>query len=325
MFLLSPVSSRLLVLMAGMVVFASCSKQSAAPPPPAVASESAPAKAELPGAKIFAVKGVVEELLPGGKVVRIRHEAIPDYMEAMSMPFDVKDPQELKGLKAGDEVSFRMLVTEDDGWIDQVKVTKVATTEALPPAVPSVRRVRNVEPLNLGDALPSYPFTNQLGQAFNTADFKGQALAITFIFTRCPFPDFCPRMTKGFGDAYQLLSSDPDAPKNWHLISLSFDPEYDTPETLARYSKNYVTNHSPQWSFATGAIIEIDDLTERFGLSFSRQVGGPIFDHNLRTVVVDARGRVFHVFIGNQWTGVELAEKIIEAARVPVEDAAPKP
>ena len=171
---------------------------------------------------------------PDGKTVVIRHEEVPDYMPAMTMPFEVKDRKELAGLKPGDEVSFRMLVTETEGWIDQV--TRLRETDpGEPPPRETFRRARMVEPLEIGDPIPDYPFTNELGRAFSLGQFKGKALALTFIFTRFPFPNFCPRMSENFAGAYRQLASRPDGPTNWHLLSLSFDPEFDTPATLKNF------------------------------------------------------------------------------------------
>ena len=173
------------------------------------------------------------------------------------------------------------------------------------------RRVREVDPLNVGDPLPDYPFTNTLGQAIHLGQFKGKALALTFIYTRCPFPNFCPRMSANFGDACKKLAALPEAPKNWHLLSISFDPEFDTPEMLKGYARRYNsdTNH---WSFASGALIDIDAITEQFGLIFPREGVG--FNHNLRTVVVDAQGKVQKVFTGNEWTVDDFVAEMIKAA-----------
>ncbi len=260
------------------------------------------------GTQIFSATGVVKELKPEARRVVIQHEEIPNYMRAMTMPFDVRDTNQLAGLKPGDQISFRMLVTEKDGWIDQL--TKLGSTNLAEPGDP-FRRVRFVEPLNVGDPLPDYAFTNEVGQVIHLADFKGQALAFTFIFTRCPFPNFCPRMSSNFADAYKQLSSAPDAPKNWRLLSISFDPEHYRPELLKSYAKRYQyeTNH---WSFATGALIDIDAITEQFGLMFPREGAG--FNHNLRTVVVDAQGKVQKVFTGNEWKVEDLVAEIVKAA-----------
>jgi len=318
----SPFVLAALPLLLAAVLLNGCERP-APPAPPTPAPPPAAPATNQPDTKTFFVQGVIEELPPGGKTARINHEEIPGYMAAMTMLLKVKDTNELSAVKVGDKVLFRMLVTEDEGWIDQVRIIKRADG-TIPSAVPHTRPVRNVTPLVVGDALPNYPFTNQWGKLFHTADFKGQALAITFIFTRCPFPDFCPRMSKNFAEAHRLLSARTGGPTNWHLLSLSFDVEFDTPAALARYSKMY-SGDSPKWTFASGAIIEIDDITERFGLVVVRQSGGVNFDHNLRTVVVDARGRVHHVFTGNEWQPEELAEKMVEATGVSPEDAPAAP
>ena len=143
--------------------------------------------------QIFSVKGVVKELKPDGRTIVIKHEEIPNYMAAMTMPFEARITNELAGLKPGDEVSFRLLVTDQEGWIDQITKTG-ATNVVEPPPRETFRRVRFVDPLNIGDAMPDYPFTNELGQAIHLGQFKGQALGLTFIYTRCPLPlEFCDR------------------------------------------------------------------------------------------------------------------------------------
>ena len=262
--------------------------------------------------QIFSVKGVVKELKPDGRTIVIKHEEIPNYMAAMTMPFEARITNELAGLKPGDEVSFRMLVTDQEGWIDQITKTGVTNVDEPPPRE-TFRRVRFVDPLNIGDAMPDYPFTNELGQAIHLGQFKGQALGLTFIYTRCPLPMFCLRMSSNFADACRKLSTMPDAPKNWQLLSISFDPEHDTPQMLKGYAKryDYDTNH---WSFATGALIDIDAITEQFGLMFPREGAGVTFNHNLRTVVVDAQGRVQKVFTGNEWKVEDFVEEMVKAA-----------
>ena len=262
--------------------------------------------------QIFSVKGVVRELKPDGRTIVIKHEEIPNYMAAMTMPFEARNTNELAGLKPGDEVSFRLLVTDKDGWIDQITKTG-ATNVDEPPPRETFRRVRFVDPLNIGDAMPDYPFTNELGQAIHLGQFKGQALGLTFIYTRCPLPNFCPRMSINFSDACKKLLAMPNGPKNWHLLSISFDPEFDAPATLKNYAKRYERDTS-HWNFATGALIDIDAITEQFGLMFPRE--GAIFNHNLRTVVVDAQGRVQKVFTGNEWKVEDFVEEMVKAAGV---------
>jgi protein SCO1/2 len=276
--------------------------------------------------QMFQVKGVVKEIMLPRKKVKIAHEEIPNYMAAMTMDFDVKDVKELEGLQAGDAVAFRMIVTKNDGWIDQLtRLNAISGAGPVTGNAPSsqvdsresvaLRRVREVDPLKEGDLLPEYHFTNELNQAISLSDYKGQALALTFIFTRCPFPTFCPRMSTSFAETCEKMRVMPNSPTNWHLLTISFDPEFDTPAVLKSYAQRY--HYDPKhWSFVTGDLIDITAIAEQFGLLFWRpdpnQPAG--INHNLRTVVVDAQGRVQKILSQNEWTSDELVGEIVKAA-----------
>jgi protein SCO1/2 len=145
------------------------------------------------------------------------------------------------------------------------------------------------------------------------ADFRGQAVGLTFIFTRCPLPDFCPRMLKNFSTAGKALAN-AGAPTNWHFLTLTIDPQFDTPAVLKTHAERQ--RYDPaHWSFLTGAMIEIDALTEQVGLDIRRQSPTALPEHNLRTVVIDAEGRLRKVFVGNLWTSEELVDEMQKAAR----------
>jgi protein SCO1/2 len=261
--------------------------------------------------QIYSVTGLVREIKMDRRTAVIQHEEVPGYMPAMTMPFKAKSTNEINTLQPGDQISFRLVVTQDEGWIEQVRKLSRGSVNTLP-AVGSFRRVREVDPLNVGDLVPDYSFTNEVGEAVSLSGFKGKALALTFIFTRCPFPDFCPRMSGNFSQACKKLNEMPDSPSNWHLLSISFDPAFDTPAMLRALAKRY--NYDPKkWNFVTGALIDIDAITEQFGLSFSRD--GQSFNHNLRTVVIDARGRVQKIFVGNEWKSDELVAELVKAAK----------
>jgi protein SCO1/2 len=175
-----------------------------------------------------------------------------------------------------------------------------------------VQRVPDVEPLELGDPLPQYYFTNQFDLAITTTQFKGQALAITFLFTRCPFPTFCPKMANQFGEAQQKLLSLSGGPTNWHLLTITFDPDFDKPSVLKSYaeSHHYIPEH---WTFATGDLTAITAIGEQFGLQFWHDQTGSI-THNLRTVVIDRDGRIQKIFKGGDWTSAELCAELVKAA-----------
>jgi protein SCO1 len=296
-----------LLILSCAVLLAACSKrktENTATQAPAAARADA-------GRKVFQVRGVIQEVKPSESEVVIKHEEIPDYMPAMTMPFEVKNTNELAGLAPNDQVTFSMVVTEKEGWIENIRKIGVDATSIPNKERPKMRVVRDVEELKVGDKMPDYSFTNSLGQKISLSDFKGQAYAFTFIFTRCPFPNFCPRMSMNFRDAYEQLMKMENGPTNWHLISVSFDPDFDTPQRLAEYSATY--NPDPKkWSWVTGAMIDIDAIAEQVGLIFSAE--NNTFNHNLRTVVVDKNGIIRQNFWANEWKPEDLVKEIVAGA-----------
>jgi protein SCO1/2 len=262
--------------------------------------------------KVFQARGVIQSIKPAHKEIEIKHEEIPGYMPAMTMPFDVRDTNELIGLQPGQTISFRLLVTDTDGWIDQIKPV-AAKPDVVSTVSTSTPPIRVVEPLELHEPLPQYRFTNQLGQTISTTQFKGDALAITFLFTRCPFPTFCPRLANDFEQAQQKLLTLQGGPTNWHLLTISFDPDFDLPEVLKAYAEahHYDPAHS---TFATGDLADVSALGDLFGLAFWRDSNGGI-THNMRAAVIDANGRLQRVFEGKDWTSAELVAEMVKAAK----------
>lgn len=289
------------------LAFSSCKDK----PAPVAADASTPSAST--NEQFFEVRGEVKELKPDGKTVVIKHEAVTNYMPAMTMPFEVKNTNELRGLQPGDVVGFRLIVTDSDAWIDHItKLNVVRQMEQ--PSRPTFKLVRDVDPLNVGDPLPEYNFTNELGHAVSTGQFKGQALAFTFFFTRCPYPTYCPLMSHNFEEVQKKLLATPNAPTNWHLLTISFDPEFDTPAILKSYAERYDYNPA-HWNFVTGDELEITAIADQVGEYFGHDENGAV-THNLRTVVVDARGRVQRIIPDNKWTGDQLVEEIVKAATV---------
>jgi protein SCO1/2 len=277
--------------------FAACDRV----PTPRNATQSAPPKTTT-----YAVNGVLREVSADRRKAVIAHEAIPGYMEAMTMEFDVHDSVLPNGLEPGDRVAFRLSVTETKSWIDRVR--KLGSTAEPRPAV-TAPVIPNAASTQIGMLLPDCALIDQRGRAFRLSDLKGKALAITFIFTRCPLPNFCPLMNRHFAEVQRALKDEPTL-SDWHLVSVTFDPEYDTSERLAKYAEFYEPDPA-HWTFAGGELAAIQQLGSAVGLSVSNQ-GGPL-DHNLRTVVVDAAGRVQKVFAGNEWKPRELLDEMKRA------------
>ena len=283
------VSLFLLALTILLTLSLACQKQAQAPP------------------RTYAVTGVIEELKPDGTTAVIKHQAIPNYMAAMTMPFTVKQPSELAGLQTGDEITFRLNVTEEASWIDQVLKTgkRSPTSVRLTPATNAVTTFKITD-------IPNFALTNEHGQAVSLRQFQGQAVALTFLFTRCPIPEYCPRLANNFEAASAQLKAMPHAPTNWHLLCISFDP-LDTPPVLKAFGQryNYDSNH---WSFLTGDPNHIRELTRGFGLAVTND--GYFYTHDFRTAVFDASGRLRVMWpMGGDTSGI-LVQELLKAMAV---------
>jgi protein SCO1/2 len=264
----------------------------------------------------YAVTGVVQRLDPGKAEAVVRHQKVPGYMSAMTMPFRVRDTNELAEVQPGDELVFRLNVAEDESWIDRIKKTGARQTVVSGIAGPD-RATTNSTGLGARHPLLEFAFTNELDQPVRLGQFaaQGKALAYTFIFTRCPVPDYCPRLTKNFAGVSRKLAATPNAPANWHLLSVTIDPEFDTPAVLRAYARNhgYDSNH---WSFVTGPTNVIRQLAEMSGLAYERDVSFG-FTHGLRTLIVDRAGRLQQVIpVGGDLSDV-IADELIKAATAP--------
>jgi len=259
--------------------------------------------------RTFSVRGIVQEIKSDGKTAVIKHEIIPGYMDAMTMPFDVKAAHELANVRPGDEIEFRLVVTSDDSWIERVKKTGRTMALVASNAAPLVTTNASIPSRH---PLMEYAFTNQLGQPVTLSSFRGQALAITFFFTRCPIPEYCPRLSKNFEEACAELKAMPNAPTNWHLLSVTIDPEFDTPAALRLYAKRY--EHDPgHWSFLTGPKDRIVELARESGIAMQPDQG--LLTHNFRTLIVDPGGKLQMSFPISGDISDGIASELVKAAK----------
>lgn len=300
--------SALVLLSAAVLVLASgCGR----PPAAAADTAAAPGTASAAGVRSFDTRGVVREIAPDRGTAVIRHEEIPGYMPRMTMELNVRTPAELEGISAGDEITFRLHADEETHWIDtlrRVGTAAVATTTDVPLFIPE--EAPEARP---GDVLPDASFRSESGAPVRLSDFRGRAVAFTFFFTRCPLPDYCPRMNTAFRDARDLLLQRAGAPTNWQFLCVSFDAAYDQPQVLRTYANAFRGGRPDGWLFASAGPDVLARLAPRLDLMVTREVGG--FSHNLRTVVLDPEGRIFRQFDGNDWTAAQLADALVEACR----------
>ncbi|HSP44391.1 MAG TPA: SCO family protein, partial [Chthoniobacterales bacterium] len=204
-------------------------------------------------------------LAPDRSTVSVEHEDIPGFMPSMTMPFSVRDQKEIAGLKIGDGIAFRITVTDKDLFLDQAKrIPANGVHVAKPSAIGNISPTSSTR-LREGEIVPFFGLTNQDGARVTLDTFHGQPFVLTFIFTRCPVPNFCPRMSHNFSELQDAITSDAGPAGKARLLSITLDPKFDTPEVLKSYAEHL--NADPNiWTFATGESAEIDKLTQSFAV-----------------------------------------------------------
>jgi protein SCO1/2 len=261
-------------------------------------------------AAFYDAHGVVREITADHRAVTIQHEAIAGYMPAMTMEFPVKNTNELDGISPSDEITFKLAVRENGDWVEGIRFV-AHRIESVTNGVVTIH-VPTAE-LKTGDRLPDFELTTETGDKIHISDFRGRVLAFTFFFTRCPLPDYCPRMSKNFAETRQLLLNIPNAPTNWQFLSISFDPEIDQPVVLSSYANYFREGNSDRWLFAAASNHTLADLAPKLDLMVVHDEAG--ITHNLRTVVLDPQGRIFRQFDGNEWIPQKLADAMLVAMR----------
>jgi len=259
------------------------------------------------GAEHYDARGVVRGFSPDRSTIEIHHEDIPGFMPSMTMPFVARDRKQIADLKTGDAISFRMTMTQNDFWIEDVKkIRREDVVVAEPKRTPPVSAERD-ERLKEGNKMPTFSLANQNGERISLDTFRGQPFVLTFVFTRCPVRNFCPRMSSNFEELQAEIKAGNGTLATTRLLSVTLDPEYDTPKVLSDYAAFHHSD-SKIWSFATGDKKEIDSLTRAF--SVYRQNEGGTISHGLATALINRNGMIEKIWRGNAWTPAEVVEEI---------------
>jgi protein SCO1 len=268
-----------------------------------------PTESVASATKTFEVRGQIRGLDVANKTVRITHEEIPDYMPAMTMPFTVKDTALLNALSAGDSVQFQLAVTDDDSWIAHIEKIAGDSANASPVADSSNASLqdREADRVQVGEVVPDFKLVNQDGHPVHLSDFRGKAVLLTFIYTRCPLPNFCPLMSRNFAELEKRLSK--EFAGNYQLLSISMDSEFDTPLVLKQYARRYNAN-AQDWTFATGDAGQIEAVARLMGLYYVKENG--LISHDLRTALIGPDGRLVHLWKSNVWTPYEVQRFVRE-------------
>lgn len=265
--------------------------------------------AGAPAERRFELQGQILALRPETGEVLIRHGDIKGFMPGMTMPFAVKDRSLLAGASRGDLVTATLVVAGDTAWLAALTRTGSAPLPADAPAgIPAAAGVTLLEP---GAEVPDAPLIDQDERPLTLSSWRGSAVAITFIYTRCPLPQYCPLLDRRFAEAQRLAGADAALRGRVRLLSISFDPATDTPAVLRAHARK--AGADPEvWRFATAPPEAVDRLAATFGINVIREPDATI-THNLRTAVIDGRGRVARIFDNNEWSAGELVEALRQA------------
>jgi len=278
-------------------------------------------KHTAPPLKRYPFTGRIVTLDRANQSAIIDGDAIPGYMDAMAMDYKIKLASDFGQLAAGDSISAELVVGESqdkdsgpDYWLENVKVTgrpKPAgdkgdgkpTTELHVPAA--------------GEEVPDFQLTNQNAKRISLKQYRGQVLFVTFIYTRCPFPDFCPRVGAQFAQLHQQLVADPALAGKTHLLCVSFDPEHDTPKVLRDYGFSLADSRQAalfeRWEFAVPRVADLPQIANYFGLTYKPENG--LITHSLSTAVIGPDGRIFSWYHGGEWQVSELVKDAAGALR----------
>jgi protein SCO1/2 len=272
------------------------------------ACESTPPEASA-SAKRYELKGKVVSADKSNHQVTIAHEPIEGYMEAMTMPFALADDWVYSELKPGAQIQATLIVDGGRSWLENPVVTTVvnpnlAKTEesvAEPGAGPSI-----------GTEAPDFTLVNQDGKKISLKQYRGRALLLTFIYTRCPLPDYCPLMSQNFSQISTQLIQNPALKDKVHLLSISVDPTFDKPKVLRAYGEKYVVGSKVEefkhWEFASGSAEQVKKTAQFFGLEYWPERDQII--HGLRTAIIGPDGKVVKVYRGNEWKPEQVVKEL---------------
>ncbi len=255
------------------------------------------AELSAPGGKRYPVQGKVVGVNLASGEVELDAAAIPGYMDAMTMPYKLKDPAVLSELHAGDSLRATLLVGDTSAVLDQI----VITGQSKPVAKPA----SDLQPPVPGEAVPDFALLNQSGRVVHLSAYRGRVLLVTFVYTRCPLADYCPRMSRNFAAVDKALAADPNLYAKTHLLSVSFDPQYDTPPVLRSYGGAYTGNYTNEkfehWEFAAPEPRDLAKVLSFFDVAATPEKDKTV-THSLSTVVIGTDGKVYKWYPTNDWT-----------------------
>ena len=264
--------------------------------------------------KVYKLRGkVVSSDLSKGEIT-LDHESIPGFMEAMTMPYKLKDPSIASELHPGDVITADVLVSQSDDaevMLDHI----VVVAQGKPDYKPAVLYHVPAQ----GDAVPDFKLRNQDGRTIRLSQFRRKNLLVTFIYTRCPLPNFCPLVTHNFAVIEKQLAASPQLHGKTHLLCVSFDSEYDTPERLRAYGATYIGSNAKDafadWDFAVPEKPVLLEMAKFFDVGITNEPNQTI-THTLSTTLIGPDGKVIRFYPGNDWTPEQILNDVKQSAGV---------
>lgn len=251
----------------------------------------------------YDLKGKVVLVEKEKRLVTIAHEDVPGLMPAMTMPFTVPSQADLDFLAPDDQVSATLVVDGSQSWLENLFVSRISGA----PTADAASMPAEAKP---GDEVPNTTLRNQDGKEIRLHNYRGKALLLTFIYTRCPLPEYCTLMSNNFAQIDRQLQQNPEVYARTHLLSVSIDPKYDTPQVLRSYgaahTERYENETFAHWEFASGD--QVKDLAQFFGLRYFDEKDQII--HGLKTVIIKPDGTVAKVYTGNDWKPEDVANEL---------------
>jgi protein SCO1/2 len=237
----------------------------------------------------------------------IDNDPIAGFMDPMVMPYSFKPPSQINQLQPGDSITADVVVDASEYWLENVKVTGHS-----PPADKPQASIHIPQP---GDDVPDFHLINQAGKNISLHQYRGQTLLLTLIYTRCPFPDYCPRVTHQFAEIDRQLRANPQRYGKTHLLSISFDPAHDTPPALRAYGLTSAATKDPaifhHWEFAAIPQTDLPQFADYFALTYKEE-GGQII-HSLSAAVISPDGKIFKWYQGADWQASDLLQDVEKA------------
>ena len=257
--------------------------------------------------------------------VTISHQAIGGYMDAMVMAFHVNDAAELKGLAPGAKVEFTLVVDKGSTWIEQLHTVDYWSAERDPEQAHRLSLIESIlnksaeHELKQGDAAPDFTLTDEANHPVRLSQFRGKVIAMNFVYTRCPLPDYCFRLSNNLAQLQKRFTA--DLGRDLILLTITFDPGRDTPEVMAKYAHIWNANLKV-WHFLTGPLPEVRRVCGLFGVAAWQDEG--ILTHSLHTVIIDRQGKLAANIEGNTYTVRQLGDLVDQIIYPAEKHGAPK-